>query len=103
MDGYPADYVQHNLPLIVLSGLGAGKELESPPAVQDVLPGRAITTISSDIPVATGQHAEKLSQAFLDADGTNAPWNGRAFLGKGVQHGFRIRNVGRVGQTTAWW
>jgi hypothetical protein len=98
MDAYPPEYVQHNLPFIVLSGLGAGQELEPPAPVHKVLPGRAVTTISAETPPVTGTHAEALLQDFLSADGTNAPWNGRAPARKDLAHSFRIRAVGRVGQ-----
>lgn len=100
MDAYPREYVQHNLPFIVLSGLGTGQELNSPPPVHHVLPGRAITTISSEIPPVTSKYAEPLLQDFLGADATNAPWNSRATSRKEVAHGFRIRAVGRVGGYT---
>jgi hypothetical protein len=98
MDAYPPEYVQHNLPFIVLSGLGAGQELEPPAPVHKVLPGRAVTTISAETPPVTGTHAEALLQDFLSADGTNAPWNARAPARKDLAHSFRIRAVGRVGQ-----
>ncbi|CAO2650601.1 Nn.00g018930.m01.CDS01 [Neocucurbitaria sp. VM-36] len=95
MDAYPPDYVQHNLPFIVLSGLGNSKELDAPPPVQDALPGRAITSINSESPLVTGDRADELLHEFLSADGTNAPWNGRGVGQKGSTHGFRIRAVGR--------
>ncbi|KAF1837570.1 hypothetical protein BDW02DRAFT_565864 [Decorospora gaudefroyi] len=95
MDAYPADLVVHNLPLLVLSGLATGKELEPPPPVQHVLPGRAVTSINAEIPRATGDAAAELLDEFLSADGTNAPWNGRAATQRGITHGFRIRSVGR--------
>jgi hypothetical protein len=98
MDAYPPEYVQHNLPFIVLSGLGTSPELEPPAPVHKVLPGRAVTTISAETPPVTGKHAEALLQDFLGADGTNAPWNGRAQGRKDLAHSFRIRAVGRVGQ-----
>jgi hypothetical protein len=98
MDAYPPEYVQHNLPFIVISGLGNNKELAPPPPVQNVLPGRAATNISSDLPPVTGKYAEALLQDFLSADSTSAPWNGRESGRKGLAHGFRIRAVGRVGR-----
>ena len=101
MDAYPAEYVQHNLPFIVLSGLGATQELDPPPLVQDLLPGRAVTSITSELPPVTGsKHTEALLQDFLSTDTTNAPWNGRTSVRQGLAHGFRIRAVGRVGQYT---
>jgi solute carrier family 25 protein 38 len=97
MDAYPPAYVEHNLPLVVLSGLVRNAELQPPPPVQQLLPGRAITTVSSDAPLVTGQRAEQLLQEFLAADGTNAPWSPRSAsaAAKG-SHGFRLRVVGRV-------
>ena len=97
MEEYPSDFVLHNLPFIVLSGLGTSTELEAPRRVQDALPGRAVTLISSEIPSATGDRANELLREFLSADGTQAPWNGRGFSRRGLTHGFRIRAVGRVG------
>jgi hypothetical protein len=96
MEAYPPDFVVHNLPFIVLSGLATSQELEPPPPVQNVLPGRAVTSINSELPAVTGDRADELLQEFLSADGTNAPWNGRGFSRRGITHGFRIRSVGRV-------
>jgi solute carrier family 25 protein 38 len=98
MDAYPPDYVVHNLPFIVLSGLGTTKELDPPPPVQHVLPGRAVTTINSEISSVVDDRANVLLEEFLAADATNAPWNGPSSSRRGLTHGFRIRTVGRVGQ-----
>jgi hypothetical protein len=99
MDAYPPDYVSHGLPFIVLSGLETKQDLELLPPVQNVLPGRATTTISSEIPSVTGTRASQLLQEFLSADGSDAPWNGRGQSRRGNLASFRIRTVGRVGQT----
>lgn len=96
MEAYPPAYVQHNLPFVLLSGLGSQNELEPPPSVHSVLPGRAVTRTSSEIPPVTGERADQLLQDFLNADGTNAPWNARNSSRKDLGHGFRIRAVGRV-------
>jgi hypothetical protein len=98
MDAYPPDYCAHQLPFIVLSGLETKQDLEPLPPLQDVLPGRAVTTISSEIPSVTGPRASQLLQEFLSADGSDAPWNGRGQSRRGNLPGFRIRTVGRVGQ-----
>jgi solute carrier family 25 protein 38 len=96
MDAYPSDFVVHNLPFIVLSGLATSKEVDPLPSVQHVLPGQAVTNISSELPPVEGDRANELLQEFLTADGTNTPWNGRDFSRRGITHGFRIRSVGRV-------
>jgi solute carrier family 25 protein 38 len=98
MDAYPPEYALHNLPFVVLSGLETIQELESLPPVQDVFPGRATTTITSEIPPVAGEQAKQLLQEFLSADGRDAPWNGRGLNKRGNILGFRIRTVGRVGQ-----
>ena len=99
MEAYPPAYVQHNLPFVVLSGLGTSPELEPPPPVNHVLPGRAGTRTSSEIAPVTGERADQLLQEFLSAYGTNAPWNARGSTSsrRDLAHGFRIRAVGRVG------
>jgi solute carrier family 25 protein 38 len=96
MEAYPPAYVEHNLPFIVLSGLGSQDELEPPPSVHSVLPGRAAVRTSSEIPPVTGERADQLLQDFLSADGTNAPWNARGSSRRDLAHSFRIRAVGRV-------
>jgi solute carrier family 25 protein 38 len=98
MDAYPPEYIAHNLPLIVLSGLGSSPDLEAIPPVQDVLPGRHSTPISSELPPVTGQRADQLLQEFLSTDARDAAWNNTTDARKGVVRGLRIRPVGRVGQ-----
>jgi hypothetical protein len=100
MDAYPPDYVQHNLPFIVLSGLETTEEREPPAPIQHVLPGQAITFISTEIPPVTGEHAKQLLQEFLSVRGGDAPWNARGLNRRDNLIGFRIRTVGRVGQAS---
>ncbi|KAF2120977.1 Gryzun, putative trafficking through golgi-domain-containing protein [Lophiotrema nucula] len=95
MDAYPPEFVQHNLPFIVLSGLEDKSGLEPIPAIQDVLPGRAITTINSDVPSIAGKDARQLLREFLSLDGSGAPWNARGGAGRANLLGFRFRAVGR--------
>ncbi|KAF2808509.1 uncharacterized protein BDZ99DRAFT_572364 [Mytilinidion resinicola] len=95
MDAYPPEYIAHNLPLIVLSGLGSTPELEAIPPVQDVLLGRRSTPISSELPPVTGQRADQLLQEFLSTDARDAAWNNVTETRKGAVRGFRIRPVGR--------
>jgi hypothetical protein len=90
MDSYPASYVLHNRPFLVLSGLGARSELDPDP-VRDVFSGQAVTSISSDAPPVADQRADGLLEDFLSYDATNASSEGSLTR-------FRIRAVGRVGQ-----
>ena len=80
MDAYPAEYLQHNLPYIVLSGLGEapqedGKSLGSStsPLLLDDAPH-----IFSDLPPVTSEVAQQLRECFLKANADVAAWDGRA-------------------------
>lgn len=98
MDAYPTDYVFHNLPLVLLSGIEAQHDLQPLAPVQHVLPGKRCTTVNSDIPLLTTDRGKQLLQEFLNVDGSDAPWNGRPESRKGSLIGFRFRTAGRVGQ-----
>jgi hypothetical protein len=101
MEAYPKDYVEHNLPLIILSGLQAQSDLSKDTAEQSRNPllegGFRIRTDAAPV---TGPTAERLLRAFLAADSSDIPWNSRATPKKTDNGGsFRIKSVGRVGQT----
>jgi trafficking protein particle complex subunit 11 len=98
MDAYPPEYVDHNLPLIVLSGLEPTTDHGVLPPVQDVLPGRATITLSAEIPAVTGERAQQLLHELLSADGRDAPWNARGLNHRGNTIAYRMRTAGRVGQ-----
>ena len=97
MDAYPPEYVAHNLPLVVLSGLGDKSKLRNIQRTHRLLQGSG-TPIDSEIPTVTGECAERLLQEFLKADASDAPWNSRPVKSRGNLTGFRVRAVGRVGQ-----
>jgi trafficking protein particle complex subunit 11 len=95
MDAYPLDYVEHNLPLIFLSGL-ASTDWPLPAGVARLSPQNGIT-VGSETPSLTGDRAELVLQEFLSADGSDAPWNGSPKKSKNGPIGFKLRAVGRVG------
>ena len=101
MEDYPKDYVEHNLPLIVLSGLPYQSDVSKDAPEQSRNPllegGFRIRTDAAPL---TGSTAEALLRAFLAADSSEGPWNNRARPAK-TENGrsFRIKGVGRVGQT----
>ena len=93
MDAYPEDYVTHNSPLVLLSGIDADHETSSDDA-EDLFQGRG-TQIECDLPPVTGVAAENLRLAFLAHDASNAPWSAWARAQQsGI--GWRVRFVGRV-------
>lgn len=100
MDAYPEDYVAHNLPLVLLSGLGPDTDSLSEDGhgnLNSLSEGNGIR-IFSDFPNLTDSTAEELLQVLLDEDGSGAPWNARHNAGKAGGIGFRVKKVGRVGQ-----
>ena len=101
MEAYPKDYVEHNLPLIVLSGLPSQSDVPKDAPEQwrnSLLEGGF--RIRTDAAPLTGSVAEVLLKAFLAAGSSDAPWNSRTTLAKTENgRGFCIKSVGRVGQT----
>jgi hypothetical protein len=86
MDGYAPAYVAHNIPLIVVSGLG------SPPQGNTKLNAGG-ARISSEILSIDSDDARALLRHFEDSDAGNPAWNGREHNGK---NNFRVKIVGRV-------
>lgn len=99
MDAYPEDYVKHNLPLVLLSGLEADSEDGSSSSVEYPLIHERGHKIFSDFPVLSGAVAEDLRSVLLENDGSSMPW--RAGLGtngnSAAPHiAYRIKSTGRV-------
>jgi hypothetical protein len=95
MDAYPSSYVEHNLPLVVLGGLGSRDlitrhTLEK--SSEELLGG---VRVAVDLPLIDTRQGGQLLQHFLDIDGRQAPWNGK---GDSPHGRFRVKAVGRVGQ-----
>ncbi|KIW91250.1 uncharacterized protein Z519_08146 [Cladophialophora bantiana CBS 173.52] len=96
MDRYPQDYVLHNLPLLLLSGLNTRSPSE---------PDRLVKThdflheggfrIKVDAPIVSGPLAEQLLRSFCEQDASGIPWHSQYST---VRNGkvFKIVEVGRV-------
>ncbi|KAL2000850.1 hypothetical protein VTN02DRAFT_2564 [Thermoascus thermophilus] len=96
MDAYPEDYVTHNLPFILLSGLDADVEDETELSrVQYPLIHEKGTKISSDFPPLSGPVAEELRRILLEEDASDAPWNSRNDFERSGRIGLRLKSVGR--------
>lgn len=93
-DGYPPDYITHNLPLIVLSGLSA--RLADDGTKHPEVFGENGTTITSESPVIEGERAEQLLQEFYHCTKTDEQWNSKPVQSRSGLLGFKFRAVGRV-------
>lgn len=98
MDAYPEDYVAHNLPLVVLSGLGPDTYSSSEDGNEGPSFEGSRVRIFSDFPNLIDSTAEELLQLLLDEDASGAPWNAQYNAGKAAGIGFRVKKAGRVGQ-----
>ena len=97
MDAYPQDYVTHNLPLVLLSGLESESK-DEPESVDYPLLREKGVKIDSDFPPVSGSTAEELRSVLLDEDASQVAWNAREDTNArlfGV--GYKIKSIGRVG------
>ncbi|XHF96992.1 hypothetical protein AWENTII_000601 [Aspergillus wentii] len=97
MDAYPEDYVVHNTPLVLLSGLEADTTDEPESCDADYPFFERGAKIYSDFPSLSGAAAEELRSVLLEEDTSQVPWNPREdnqTRSTGV--GFKIKSVGRT-------
>ena len=95
MDVYPTEYVEHNLPLILLSGLGKPQHNASPetgPARQE-----SGSRIQCSSPECSGERARLLLRHLIELDGTNRPWNSSTLPGPTGSMRYQMKPIGRVG------
>ncbi|KAH8598801.1 Gryzun, putative trafficking through golgi-domain-containing protein [Bisporella sp. PMI_857] len=85
MDGYAPAYVAHNVPFLVVSGLGGS----SKQSIDTEVPGFRIT---SDVPLIEDEDSQVLLRHFEDRDAEGLAWNGREHSGRNK---FKIKAVGR--------
>lgn len=100
MEAFPKDYVDHNLPLICLSGIGHDEQAASEPERRS---GSLLKDggfkIRTDVPPLTDAAAEIVLRAFLNFDSSNDTLNTAAASTRNSPGAFKIKTVGRVGQT----
>lgn len=98
MEAYPTGYTEHNLPLVFISGLGErNKEISNSSAASIQANG---TRISASSPECSGERAESLLRALIQADGSQQAWNASALPGPNGKVLYKIESVGRVGKAS---
>lgn len=95
MDELPDDYTAHNLPLVLLSGLGQDG---SPDGVssQDMRQ-QSGTSINMQSAGCEGDRARELRQQLLLQDGSDQAWNAKSLAGPTGSMKYAMRPIGRVG------
>ena len=94
MELYPLDYIEHNIPLVVLSGLG-GTGWRSDDQLPELYGGHG-TTVSSELPLVESENASQLREALLQADRTQRVWKSDAKRNGDGLIGFRFKAIGRA-------
>ena len=95
MDAYPDEYIAHELPLVLLSGLAQGHNDDVASAK---LPRQdSGTRIQTNSPGCSSEQAQQLFQQFLQLDGTGQPWNSLALPGPSGMVKYKMQSIGRVG------
>ena len=94
-EGYPPDYVSHNLPLVVLSGLHS-KSLEHGGSELAAKHGADSIEIASELPLVSGQRADQLLEEFHGFSGGDDAWTSKPVHSKSTLIGFKFKTVGRV-------
>ncbi|KAB8259606.1 Gryzun, putative trafficking through golgi-domain-containing protein [Aspergillus pseudonomiae] len=97
MDAYPEDYVAHNLPFVLLSGLEPESEdgLGSSCTDYPLLHEKGVH-IYSDLPPLGGSTAEELREILLAEDASRTPWEAREnALVESAGIEYKIKSVGR--------
>ncbi|PWW77011.1 hypothetical protein C7212DRAFT_357436 [Tuber magnatum] len=90
MDAYPTEFITHETPLLILSGLG---EPEAQTPAYPLLEEGGFKT-SSELPPVTTSASVQLLECFQRFDASSGVWSGRAErLAKSPA--FRIRAIGR--------
>ncbi|GAB1209002.1 hypothetical protein APSETT445_007767 [Aspergillus pseudonomiae] len=98
MDAYPEDYVAHNLPFVLLSGLEPESEdgLGSSCTDYPLLHEKGVH-IYSDLPPLGGSTAEELREILLAEDASRTPWEAREnALVESAGIEYKIKSVGRI-------
>ena len=99
MDAYPAGYVEHNLPFILLFGLDVTDDVTIGSQEQALLLSGGFV-IKSELPPVSGDRARSLVQELLKADGNGRTWTAKGLSSQSSPLAFRFRRTGRVGQAS---
>lgn len=89
MDELPTEYTEHDLPLLVLSGLGHDGDSDA----QNV----SGTRVTIQTPECEGERAVNLRQQFVARDGRGSAWNANALPGPNGSLKYHMQSIGRVG------
>lgn len=90
MDDYPPGSLDHNVPLLVISGLATGptKPLLTNPDLKE-----QSTLIRSELSPVDNREAKTILRYIQERDASSLPWNPQ---GNPKKYRFRVKTIGRV-------
>lgn len=91
MDEYPRGSVDHNIPLLVVSGLASSPA--PTPLLTDPELAKQAFLVRSELPLIDSKHAETILSYIQEADASGLPWNSRECPHK---YRFKVKTIGRV-------
>ncbi|KAK3056283.1 hypothetical protein LTR09_002790 [Extremus antarcticus] len=92
MEAFPREYAEHELPLVLVSGLGES-EGKVPAAVHPHLENG--TRFQAHSPECIGGRPQSLLQQLMQLDGSTFPWNASSLPGPTGTLRYRVRAIGR--------
>lgn len=99
MNSYPDDYVVHNLPLVILTGLEPTSTPETPFGEKSFeFLGNGGFRIRAELPPLHHPLTSNLRTALLSHDQSKAAWHSQSADKSDQIPPFKVRSVGRVGQ-----
>ena len=102
MNSYPEDFVVHNLPLVILTGLEPINNPETPFGEKSYeFLGDGGFRIRAELPPLQHALTSELRAALLSHDSTKSVWRAQSSDKVDQAPTLKIRSVGRVGQTPA--
>lgn len=90
MDDYPAGSLDHNLPLLVVSGLST---TPTKPLLTDPDLKEQSVLIRSELPPVDSREAKAILRYIQEADATGLAWNAQETSKK---YRFKVKPIGRV-------
>lgn len=95
MDAYPAGYVQHNLPFLLLFGIDDHDELQINAQERSLLQDGGFI-VKSELPPVSGDRVKRLLGEFRRASGSSQAWRAKSAGPQNGLVGYRFRLAGRV-------
>ncbi len=95
MEAFPHEYVEHDLPLVFLSGLG--QPASDSACSSTTSAGESGTRIHLASPECSSERAQSLRESFLETDGSRRSWNASSLPGPIGKLPYKMKVMGTVG------